>query len=106
MLVSFPYFEFELSAGEAVSLNRLAGWTIAPVCGRIWLTEENGREDIWLTSGQKYSIRRGGKLVIEAWQATGENSGHAAKIRLRPPPSAFGPRLRLPGLRPRCAVFG
>ncbi len=104
MLVSFPYFEFDLSAGEAVSLDDMAGWTLASVCGRIWLTEASGDGDIWLLAGDKHEIRHGGRVVVEAWLPADAPLHSTAKIRLRPPVSTLGRRFHLPRLVSRGAA--
>ncbi len=100
-----PYLEFELNADAAVSLDRVAGWTVISLNGRIWLSEEMGGRDIWLLPGQRHRIVRAGRTVVESWPVPGAES--PARIRLAPPPGTFGRRWFLPKFRlsgaPACA---
>jgi hypothetical protein len=85
MTALLPYIEFEVRAAEAVSLDRLAGWTVVALGTRIWLTEEKGGRDIWLLPGDRHRIAGAGRVVVEAWPAAGADADLPAKIRLAPP---------------------
>ena len=98
MQVQLPYLEFEMGAAEAVSLDRLAGWTLSSVSARVWLTEEKVGEDIWLLPGERHRIRGSGRVVVESWPEARAGSDAPAKIRLAPPAGAFARKWRLPGL--------
>ncbi|MBL8398253.1 MAG: DUF2917 domain-containing protein [Candidatus Accumulibacter sp.] len=92
-----PYLEFELSADTAVSFDRLAGWTVISLTGRLWLTEETGGRDIWLLPGQRHRIVRAGRTVVESWPLPGADS--SARVRLAPPAGTLGRRWSLPKFR-------
>ncbi|WP_300454282.1 DUF2917 domain-containing protein [Accumulibacter sp.] len=105
MAALLPYLEFELNAAEAVSIDRLAGWTVISVNGRIWLTEEKGGRDVWLLPGGRHRIVGAGRTVVETWPMT--DAELPMRIRLAPPPGTLGrtwclPKLRLGGA-PACA---
>lgn len=105
MAALLPYLEFELCADAAVSLDRLAGWTVISLSGRLWLTEEMGGRDIWLLPGERHRIVQAGRTVVETWPLPGADS--PARIRLAPPADAAGRRWSLPKFRlagtPACA---
>jgi len=100
MAIRTPSIEFAVGAAEAMSLERLAGWTLTAVSDRIWLTEENGGRDVWLLPGQRHIIAGGGRVVVEPWPMHGGAESHATTIRLRPPTGSCWRQWRLPGLRP------
>lgn len=95
MVVLLPCFEFEMAAVEAVSLQRLAGWTLTAVNARVWLTEENGGRDVWLLAGDRHLIRTPGRVVVEAWLPAEAGGDLRAIIRLAPPAARVGSRWRL-----------
>jgi len=82
MAILLPCIEFETSASEAVSLQRIAGWTLTAVGARLWLTEENVGRDIWLRPGDRHVVVGAGKVVVESWPATNA----AADLPARVPP--------------------
>lgn len=98
MVVLLPYLEFEVDAAKAVSLDRLAGWTLTSISTRLWLTEEMGGRDIWLLPGERHVIAGAGRVVIESWPAAGATADPAARIRLAPPARSLGRRWCLPKL--------
>ncbi len=101
MAIRRPSIEFAVGAAEAMSLERLAGWTLTAVSDRIWLTEEEGGRDVWLLPGQRHIIAGAGRVVVEPWLGKGGAAAGAATIRLLPPAGSCSRQWRLPGLRPR-----
>ena len=99
MTALLPYIEFEVRAAEAVSLDRLAGWTVVALGTRIWLTEEKGGRDIWLLPGDRHRIAGAGRVVVEPWPTAGTDADLPANIRLAPPTGTFGRRWCLPEFR-------
>ncbi len=99
MRALLPYIEFEVRAAEAVSLDRIAGWTVISLGTRLWLTEEKGGRDIWLLPGDRHRVAGVGKVVVEPWPTTDANADLPARIRLAPPAGTFGRRWCLPKLR-------
>jgi hypothetical protein len=89
MVALLPYIEFEVRAAEAVSLDRLAGWTVVALGTRIWLTEEKGGRDIWLLPGDRHRIAGAGRVVVESWPRPGAD----ADLPARDPPGAAGGNL-------------
>lgn len=85
MTILHPYFEFELKHSTAISLQRLSGWTVTAVDGRVWLTEENGGRDVWLQAGDRHLINGRGRVVIEPWSAGGAAADASLRVRLTPP---------------------
>lgn len=84
MRTRYPVFEFELAPGQAVSFRQLPGWEVEAVGGRLWLTEEAGGGDVWLTPGCRHTVIRPGRTVIEA--------DGALRVRLHPPAGRRAPR--------------
>ncbi|EXI68518.1 MAG TPA: DUF2917 domain-containing protein [Candidatus Accumulibacter phosphatis] len=101
MTVRTPYVEFAVGAADAVSLARLAGWTLTAVSDRVWLTEENGGRDVWLLPGERHIIAGAGRVVVEPWTEKSCEATRAATIRLLPPAGACWRGWRLPGFRLR-----
>jgi hypothetical protein len=66
-----------LAAGEVLRLDDAEGVEVACDSGRVWITEERGRDDVWLRAGQSVRLARRGLAIMEATQA--------ARIRIIPP---------------------
>jgi len=66
-----------MGAGEVVRLDDAEGSEIACDAGRVWITEESGRDDVWLRAGESVRLARRGLAVMEATQA--------ARVRVIPP---------------------
>ena len=106
MAILLPYIEFETSASEAVSLQRIAGWTLTAVGARLWLTEESGGSDIWLRPGDRHVVVGAGKVVVESWPAANAAADLPARVRLAPPTARCRRRWKLPRLWPRQSLIG
>lgn len=93
MLSASSFYEGHLPAGEVIALVDAAGWDLACLAGRIWLTEEGG-DDVWLAAGEGFALRRSGRCVIEA--------AAPSVLRLRLAPSPWRRRFAAwcAGLRP------
>ncbi len=59
-----------MAAGELVSLEQPRGVEVSVEAGRLWITEEARREDIWLGPGQRACLAGDGLAVIEAMNAS------------------------------------
>ncbi len=57
---------FELAPREILRLDGARGTTLRVTRGTLWLTLENDPRDIVLTTGESFTIDRGGLTVIEA----------------------------------------
>ncbi len=57
---------WELAAREILRLDGARGTTVRVTRGTLWLTLENDPRDIVLTTGDSFTIDRGGLTVIEA----------------------------------------
>jgi hypothetical protein len=44
-----------------------AGHTLHTHEGRVWITEENGTQDVVLTAGESFQLARRGLAVVEAF---------------------------------------
>ncbi|MFL6565014.1 MAG: DUF2917 domain-containing protein [Burkholderiales bacterium] len=55
-----------LARGEAVPVRGGLGRTVRAHSGRVWLTEENGSEDVVLEPGESFRLARSGLAVVEA----------------------------------------
>ncbi len=74
-------FRLELAAGEVLRLEAASAFDVACEEGRVWLTEENHRRDVWLTAGQGARLSGCGVAVLEAV--------HCARIRIGAPALLF-----------------
>jgi hypothetical protein len=59
---------YELTRSQILSLRAAEDVTIACDRGLVWVTANGRLDDYWLPSGDTLSIRRGGRVVIEAAQ--------------------------------------
>ena len=57
---------FPMTQGEVIRLNRPQGWTIKAHTGRVWVTQTNKTEDIFLEAGSVFTAVDGGVLIAEA----------------------------------------
>lgn len=60
---SASYLQFDLQPGTPVSLW-VEGCDVQCLHGRVWITEENGGEDICLEAGQKVHLTHPGQTVV------------------------------------------
>ena len=72
MLNQSTYLQLDLITGEPVSLRGTVGCEVRCIDGEIWITEENGGEDISLKPGQSFHLSHPGKTIIESVGGTGE----------------------------------
>ena len=56
----------DLPAGEALSLDNIDGFNLAPQSGVLWVTESVGSQDIILHAGQAHVVRHAGRVVVTA----------------------------------------
>ena len=57
----------DLRRGRLLRLPRSAGTTVMARAGAVWITEEGRLEDVVLSSGESYTLRRRGVALIEAF---------------------------------------
>ena len=69
---SSSYLQFDLQPGTPVSLWGTEGCDVQCLHGRVWITEENGGEDICLEAGQKVHLTHPGQTVVAANDRSGE----------------------------------
>jgi len=55
-----------LERGEAMPLRNAAGRTVQAHAGRVWITEENGADDVVLEAGGSHRLDRHGLAIVEA----------------------------------------
>lgn len=67
-----------LAPGEARRIGRGAG-EVTVLHGRVWLTADDGGDDLVLGPGQRLGVRDGQSLVAEAW-----DRGQGAVLRWQP----------------------
>lgn len=79
MLNQSTYLQLDLTTGEPVSLTGTVGCEVRCMDGEIWITEENGGEDISLKPGESFRLTHPGKTIIESVGGVG-----AAHCRLYP----------------------
>jgi ferric-dicitrate binding protein FerR (iron transport regulator) len=70
-------FRLELAAGEVLRLEETGAFEVACEEGRVWLTQDGCRRDVWLTAGQRARFSGCGLAVVEAV--------HRARIRIGAP---------------------
>ena len=58
--------KLDLREGEVLRLEAAYGFEVECVEGRVWLTEECNRRDVWLTTGQRAWLSGCGLAVLEA----------------------------------------
>ena len=59
-------FNLDLAEGEVLRLESQGGFEVAVEEGRVWVTEECNRRDVWLTAGQRARLSGCGLAVLEA----------------------------------------
>ncbi|WP_319242402.1 DUF2917 domain-containing protein [uncultured Propionivibrio sp.] len=79
MLHQSTCIEIELAVGEALSLFRTEGCLLRCERGTVWLTEENGGQDVILRPGECFLLTCGGRAVVES-----VDKRQAARCRLVP----------------------
>lgn len=60
------WLHLELARRELLLLADARGQTLACESGELWLTEEGDADDRILRSGEAYTIRRPGRVVLSA----------------------------------------
>jgi hypothetical protein len=70
----------DLAAGDVVRLEAAGAFEVACEEGRVWLTEESNRRDVWLTAGQRARLAGRGLTILEAV--------HRARVRVAAPAPA------------------
>lgn len=81
MLPQSTYIQIDLARGEAMSLLDADGCLLRCVSGKLWLTEENGGQDIVLAAGQSFQLTRGGRAVIESIDMGGDTCCQLVPVR-------------------------
>lgn len=79
----FEASSWPLATGEALSMDIGPGPRVLGVTeGRVWLTvtDDQGKEDVWLEAGESLDLPAGANVVLEAWPA--------AHFQLLVPPKA------------------
>jgi len=66
MLHQSTCIEIELAVGEAASLLWAGGCLLRCERGTVWLTEEDGGQDVILRPGECFLLTRGGRAVVES----------------------------------------
>ena len=66
MLPQSTYIQIEFAMGEAVSVLEAEGCLLRCERGTVWLTEENGGQDVILRAGEQFILTRSGRAVIES----------------------------------------
>ncbi len=96
MLHRSTYLQIDLGVNEAVSLRRVKNSELRCESGRVWITEENGDEDIVLSAGQSCRLTRSGRTVV---QSLGLSEGAQCRVILPRSPQWLMTLLRrwLPG---------
>jgi hypothetical protein len=61
---------YELTRNQILSLPVTGGLTVACERGLVWVTADGRRDDYWLPPGDTLFVSRGGRVVIEAAQAS------------------------------------
>lgn len=57
-----------LGVGQALRLQDADGWTVACARGSVWLTQEADTRDVFLGSGDRFTLDRAGLALILARQ--------------------------------------
>jgi hypothetical protein len=57
----------QLTRGKAFPVRDAAGRTVYTHQGRVWITEENGSQDVVLEAGQYFRLARRGLAIVEAF---------------------------------------
>ncbi len=98
MEVSLSTLSLSLPRGSTMRLDAARGVTLRVRCGRVWLTEQGLPDDVFLGPGQSWRLRRDGRAVIEAEQAsTFELAAPEARWRIAPPDARATPARALRG---------
>ena len=66
MRFDLPAVYLTLSRDAPLTISEGVGTEIRVLSGRIWLTEENVADDVFLFAGARYALRRSGRAVIGA----------------------------------------
>ena len=91
MLHQSTYLQIDLGVNEAVSLRRTKDCELRCVRGQIWITEENGNEDIVLNAGESHRLTRPGRTVV---QSLGQCEGAQCRLVLARAPRGLLTLLR------------
>jgi hypothetical protein len=84
----------ELAPAGILNIDAPAGLVVACESGLVWVTVEGERTDHWLVAGDAFAVRRSGRVVIEAAQAS--------RVTLQEPEKLVW-QWRWPTRRPRAA---
>ncbi len=71
MLHESTSLQLSLESGEAVSLVRAENCDLQCLDGTIWITEENGGQDVVLEAGQHYRLAHQGRTVVQSLAPNG-----------------------------------
>ncbi|HTQ78002.1 MAG TPA: DUF2917 domain-containing protein [Burkholderiales bacterium] len=56
-----------LGRGQTLRVHGGAGSTLCAQAGTLWITEENGRDDVVLRAGQCFRLTAGGLALVQAF---------------------------------------
>jgi hypothetical protein len=59
--------KIQLARGKPVPLRDAAGRTVHAHEGLVWITEENGVQDVVLQAGESFRLARPGLAIVEAF---------------------------------------
>ena len=87
---------WDLASGELVKLDGARGTTLRVTRGTLWLTQEHDTRDFVLTTGDVYTIDRGGLTLVEAQSSASVCvlSHYVEAVRVPRAKGQFGARLR------------
>lgn len=91
MLHESTHLQIDLADDQVVSLNRVRGYELRCVHGRLWVTEEGNGRDILLHAGERLSLTRSGRTVV---QAIGAPAGASCRLLLPKVPFFLSSLLR------------
>ena len=66
MRFDLPAVYLTLTSSTPLTISKGVGAEIRVLAGRVWLTEENFADDIFLFAGASYALRHSGRAVISA----------------------------------------
>ena len=58
----------DLRRGRIVRLPEGPGTTVTACTGAVWITEEDSRQDVVLTPGQRFTLVRPGIALVQAFR--------------------------------------
>lgn len=66
MRVSIESESFTLGRGQSIGLHDRRGARLQVVQGRLWITQEGDRRDLFVDQGERFEIERDGITVLHA----------------------------------------